>query len=142
MSIKPLHQYPLQPMNEDQAMALFGLAVNSRSPEWVTETSEQLKDDFLIRLITSRAEYHDLKLEFPVVLALAVLSEGVPGRVVMYLHSLASVTPVEETVNLDKLCFTFAEGFPNEADCSACWDAQKAENGTNRLDNKEEWIRP
>lgn len=143
MIVKPLNQYPQEPLSEESSQILISLLLMERSadPEAPETAGSIIEADQMCRLVVKRAEHHGLKLTPFAAMLIAHLSEGVPGRAVQLLHALAANSTPDQEVSVHDFCMIFPMGIPSDDGFSAAWDAQKDTSGLNLLDNSTTWNR-
>ena len=90
-----------------------------------------LEDEFLFRLIDSRAKFMGLELSYAAKAFLAALS-GRPGTAVMYLSALRSRY---DKAGMAEIALVFPDGFLPESDLEEMWDRQKGIYCGEKADN-------
>lgn len=135
--IRPLNEYPQQPLSDMQARLLFGLMLSARDD--TARQDEVVSQDPMCQIIARRAEYHGSKFSSALVLMLACLSEGTPGTAVLYTHAMHCYSQNVD-VTIDDFCHAFATGVPDRSTIDLAWDEQKI-NGQNGVDDPANWVK-
>lgn len=126
--IKPLYEYPIEPMCEDNSKLLMQMLIGKGR---LVKFPEELKKSDCYRIVESR---NPIKVDDYLIGFVAMLCDS-PGKCVQWAHTLHSMG---DGATLDTLVKKFPMGFPSEASYRQAWSDQKDE-GTNKLDNMENW---
>lgn len=118
---------PTEAMSSDLSGVFFRMMMVDGEPVDIP----QLKEEFLYKVIESRAKHIGLELSDSAKIFLMFLCQS-PGNVVMYLCALRSK---EKRVDMAVLTNYFPMGFPNENSLGDLWDAQKGYVNGEKCDN-------
>lgn len=160
MYVKPLNEYKQTPMDNSSSGALVALSTKPLSASDMDEflaldlgfvakvfmkrlnfvglyfhhTAEDLKN-FAAKKITPP----EINLDPNVVVFMLVAGAvglNSPGISTLYVHALYHAQKRKgELFTLSDLCNLFPRGFPDEQECTKCWDAQKSDTVDNLLDS-------
>ena len=114
-------------MSEQNANIFLRMMMVDKEPVDIPE----LKEEFLFKVIDSRAKFLGLEMTDAAKIFLMFLCQS-PGNIVMYLCALRSR---ETKVDMSVLTNYFPMGFPDEASLSEMWDAQKGHVNGEKVDN-------
>lgn len=131
--MKPINEYPTQPMDESTTQVFFGMLLSARGKD--EQLEEAIAGDFISKVITARLPWAGAPSFTPQLTAfISVLAEGNPGRALMLAHAcvMNNVTCILGLADL------FPMGFPTEESYNTCWDAQK-QDGVNGVDIQSNW---
>lgn len=126
--IKPLYEYPTEPMSQENSRLLLGMIVAGHKD---AAMPNELKLGSTYRIIEGRnpRKAHELAIGFVSMLC------NSPGKCVQWAHTLHQIG---EGATLTDLINKFPMGFPSDASYLQAWDDQK-DSGINKLDNLELW---
>lgn len=98
------------------------------------EIGQELKEEFMYKIIDKRAQFIGLTMTEPVKMMLCVLCNS-PGTAVMYVYVLRyfQVNAKLDVINTEDIAALFPWGFPTESELGRLWDLQK-DGGVNLLD--------
>lgn len=118
---------PVESMSEDLDGIFFRMMMVDGEPVDIP----QIKEEFLFKVIDSRAKYLGLDMTDSAKIFLMFLCQS-PGNVVMYLCALRTKA---QKVDMSVLTNYFPMGFPNEESMGRLWDLQKGYVNDEKVDN-------
>lgn len=116
------------PMEQDISYVFLQMLMADEKPNF---SIEKIKEEFLYKVIDSRAQYIGLKLSEAAKIFLLFKTKS-PGTAVMYLYAIRSKT---EVANMKTISELFEYGFLSSEDEEKMWDAQKGFNCDEKKDN-------
>lgn len=120
-------------MSEDLASLFMNLLIMESQNKKIDDIPPELK--FSYDVTKSRAEFIGLEINQLVIFLICFISNGIPGRIVMYLYFLRYNQIKNKTgqITVSQLAYIFPMGFVTEDEINMLWDEQKW-NGINMLD--------
>ena len=116
------------PMEQDISYVFMQMLMADENPNF---SIEKIKEEFLYKIIDSRAQYIGLNLSEAAKIFLLFKTKS-PGNAVMYLYAIRSKT---QTANMKTISELFENGFLSAQDEEKLWDAQKGFNCDEKKDN-------
>lgn len=134
-------------MSEDLSMTFVRLSITEsqaeKDPSILAVISQRMKENPTQSQMVMRARMNaalpDRSWNALFLLLLEALSEGSPGRLVMWSAYAVAMVRNRKATTVEGMAFQFPHGFPTDAALSKIWDAQKSENGGNLIDQPEFW---
>lgn len=132
--IKPLNEYPTEPMSRDTSRLFFSLNINHRAdPKGETPALCEIKEEFVYKVFEKRAAYYGMNVA-PNVIAFLALAFPSPGQLVLFIHALYHGFGTKP-IAFDELADLFPRGFPSQKTMDEAWDAQRLQGVGNLVDN-------
>jgi len=140
--LKPLHKYEQTPMVEKTSELLMRIILMEKeNPNF--KIPSDVDPGFGYKVMKARLDAVNITVYQPLMVFLVDLCES-PADVVLYAHSLhyIAVSKNKTHINIDDVCFAYANGFPNADQKQLAWDAQKSKDREypgNLIDNFDNW---
>lgn len=132
LSVKPLNEFPVQTMTQDQANLFVRFNLLSKDGPVPDELLKALNSLRSFQMMSSRCLSCGLKVN-PLVQGFIVdsLAQGNPGNLSMYVMAiqLYMLRNKIEEFGWDDFVNLFPNGFPSQETLSQAWDAQKTSYG-------------
>lgn len=133
-------------MNEDQGKMLLACMMCEIGLSESDAFDDLIESDFSAQVLVRRISGNDIDIKQvatqPVIALCSFLSNGNPGRSVMWAWTLVNMAIRNGgPVNIETFTETFAEGFPTERGYEIVWDSQKSVSAPlgNLLDDGQTW---
>lgn len=134
-NLKTLNQYPAVADSETGYLLLILIANEDAKLEEMWK--QDLKKERALRMIDAILSRTPVKVDYRSRYLIAALTNGVPGNVVLYVHTMHKLA--EDGAFVFPLwAARFGLGFPGPDAMATAWDAQKY-RGLNLLDLPEAW---
>jgi hypothetical protein len=135
------------PLSHKQSSLMLMLLTMSKNPsqnfdDYNTPLPMEEKVPPIVRIIEGRLEYANVLASPCLLLLLEGLSEGNPGRAVLWAYTIAVWCHTNDKVGMTMSDFIdcYPEGVPSPEDYSTAWEGQKTREG-NALDIGETWAK-
>lgn len=126
---KEFFQNATEPMSDQNSKLFLKMVLLESSSNFITP--EQIQNEFMYKIIDTRAKFIGLNLSEPVKIFLMFLTKS-PGSSIMYLYALRSKV---DKVDMRIFSEMFPMGFLSEENLSNMWDKQKGYPNQEKCDN-------
>lgn len=134
--IKPLNEYKQYEMDKTTSNLFCLLIQPNLRLETEQHIQQDVSDQFLFKVMEKRAAFMQLNINWRVIVFLSIAVCNSPADSSLYLHAIHAYMKERniEQFTMNDLAYMFPNGFPDQAELSKAWAAQKDAKGDNLVD--------